>query len=119
MNILRYLREQAKEYKCTACGADHGRSDIKLVGRVESAWIVRVICAACRTEFRLLVVVDEAKAIAMKQDHPSGIRRKPPVTLDEVLDTHEFLLSYSGSLDDLLAAPAGRVPPTERGSDPT
>jgi len=119
VNILRYLREQAKEYRCTACGADHGRSEIKLVGRHESAWIVKVICAGCATEFRLLVVVDEAKAVAMKQDHPSGIRRRPPVTLDEVLDTHEFLLSYSGSLDDLLAAPVTRARPTERGSDPT
>ena len=119
MNILRYLREQAKEYRCTACGADHGRSEIKLVGRHESAWIVKVICAGCATEFRLLVVVDEAKAVAMKQDHPSGIRRRPPVTLDEVLDTHEFLLGYSGSLDDLLAAPLTRVRPSERGSDPT
>lgn len=119
MNILRYLREQAKEYRCTACGADHARSEIKLVGRVEAAWIVRVICAACRTEFRLLVVVDEAKAVAMKQDHPSGLRRKAPVSGDEVLDAHEFLSTYGGSLDELLAAPAGRAEATERGSDPS
>jgi hypothetical protein len=119
VNILRYLREQAREYRCTACGADHGRSEIKLVGRVESAWIVRVICASCRTEFRLLVVVDEAKAVAMKQDHPSGVRNKPPVTLDEVLDTHELLRTYSGSLDDLLSVPAALARPTERGPDPT
>lgn len=119
MNILRYLREQAKEYTCTACGADHGRSEIKLVGRVESAWIVRVVCASCRMEFRLLVVVDEAKAGGMKRDHPSGVRRRAPVTLDEVLDAHEFLHSYGGSLDDLLAAPAGRPAARERGSEAT
>ncbi len=119
MNILRYLREQAKEYRCAACGADHGRSEIKLVGRVESAWIVRVVCASCRTEFRLLVVVDEAKAAAVNQDHPSAVRRKPPVTPDEVLDAHEFFRTYGGTLADLLAVPAEQAQPTERGSHPS
>jgi hypothetical protein len=124
VNILRYLRDQAKEYECTVCGANHARSEIKLVGRVESAWIVRVICASCKTEFKLLVVVDESKAVAvkqdhLKQDHPSAARRRPPVTLDEVLDAHEFLRTYEGALDALLAVPLGRTRRTERGSDPT
>ena len=119
MNILRYLREEAKQYECTVCGANHARSEIKLVGRVELAWIVRVICHSCQTEFRLLVVVDEAKAVATKKDHPSAARRKAPVTLDEVLDAHEFLRTYEGALDDLLAVPARSARPktTERTTD--
>ncbi len=121
MNILRYLRDEAKQYECTVCGANHARSEIKLVGRVEAAWIVRVICHACQTEFRLLVVVDEAKVVATKKDHPSAGRRRPPVSLDEVLDAHEFLRTYEGALDDLLAVPAraGRSRATERSTDPT
>lgn len=138
MNILRYLREQAKEYECTVCGANHARSEIKLVGRLESAWIVRVICSSCQTEFKLLVVVDEQKGLlkgepadgaghhehdvrqgTRKADHPSAARRRPPVTLDEVLDAHELLRTYEGSLDDLLAATAGRAGSTERSSGPS
>lgn len=118
MNILRYLRDQAKEYACTACGANHARSEIKLVGRLESAWIVRVICAACQTEFRLLVVVDQAKVVAMKQDHPSATRRRTPISLDEVLDAHEALRTHAGTLDDLLAAPVAPSRPRERAADP-
>ncbi len=129
VNILRYLREEAKQYECTVCGANHARSEIKLVGRVESAWIVRVICHSCQTEFRLLVVVDEAKVGVTKvdeakvgvtkKDHPSAARRKAPVTLDEVLDAHDFLRTYEGALDDLLAVPAraGRPSATERSTD--
>ena len=121
MNILRYLREEAKQYECTVCGANHARSEIKLVGRVELAWIVRVICHSCQTEFRLLVVVDEAKAVATKKDHPSAARRKAPVTLDEVLDAHEFLRTYEGALDDLLAVPVrtARQKTTERSREQT
>ena len=120
MNILRYLREEAKQYSCTVCGANHARSEIKLVGKHELAWIVRVVCHSCQTEFRLLVVVDEAKAAATtKKDHPSTARRKAPVTLDEVLDAHEFLRTYEGALDDLLAAPtrAGRAKKTDRSTE--
>lgn len=119
MNILRYLREEAKQYSCTVCGANHARSEIKLVGKHELAWIVRVVCHSCQTEFRLLVVVDEAKAGATKKDHPSTARRKAPVTLDEVLDAHEFLRTYEGALDDLLAVPAraGRAKKTERSTE--
>ena len=121
MNILRYLREEAKQYSCTVCGANHARSEIKLVGKHELAWIVRVVCHSCQTEFKLLVVVDEAKVGATKKDHPSTARRKAPVTLDEVLDAHEFLRTYEGALDDLLAVPAraGRAKKTERSTDPT
>lgn len=107
-NILQYLRDRAKEYACSVCGANHSGSEIKLLGRVESKWIVRVTCGSCKTEFRMIAIVDEAKSVAMKQDHPSAALRRPPVTVDEVLDTHEFLSSYNGSLGRLLAPKTAR-----------
>jgi hypothetical protein len=109
VNILRYLRDQAKDYDCHVCGSNHARSEIRVLGRLESAWIVRVTCAKCQTAFKLLVVVEEAgasgparaSAVPVKEDHPSE-RRKPPVTLDEVLDVHEFLSTYEGGLGALM-----------------
>jgi hypothetical protein len=35
MNILRRLREQAKEYNCSVCGTNHARSEIRLLGRLD------------------------------------------------------------------------------------
>ena len=103
MNILKFLREQAKGYDCHVCGSNHSRSDLRVLGKLESAWIVRVTCASCQTAFKLLVVVDEkrAAAVPVKEDHPSQ-RRRPPVTADEVLDAHEFLSSYEGTMGALL-----------------
>ncbi len=108
MNILRYLREQAKGYDCHVCGTNHARSEIRVLGRLESAWVVRVTCAKCRTAFKLLVVVEEtgpgparASAVPVKEDHPSE-RRRPPVTGDDVLDVHEFLETYDGGMTALL-----------------
>ena len=73
MNILRFLREQAKEYKCSVCGANHSGSDIRVLGKLESAWIVRVTCAKCQTAFKLLVVVDEQRAaVSPVKKNPSA-----------------------------------------------
>ncbi len=108
MNILRFLREQAKGYDCNVCGQNHSRSDIRVLGRLESAWIVRVTCSRCQTSFKLLVVIDEAlAAVAQTKSQqtatarPARDRRKPPVSSDEVLDAHEFLRAYSGDLKGL------------------
>ena len=107
MNVLRWLREQAKGYDCNVCGQNHSKSDIRVLGRLESAWIVRVTCGRCQTSFKLLVVVDEALAAVAepKAAATSAARRtrdrRAPVSADEVLDAHEFLRAYRGDLKAL------------------
>ncbi len=106
VNILRFLRDQAKGYDCNVCGQNHSKSDIRVLGRLESAWIVRVTCSRCQTSFKLLVVVDEAlAAVAQQKTTPPARagreRRKPPVSTDEVLDAHDFLAAYRGDLKSL------------------
>lgn len=113
MNILRRLREQAKDYDCKVCGANHARSEIRLLGRLEAAWIVRVTCWQCETAIKLLVYVDrERAAIAPLKERPVRAR-KPPVTLDEVIDAHEFLDRFDGDVHALFAAKGKVVGSTE------
>ena len=114
MNILRFLREQAKGYDCSVCGQNHARSDIRVLGKLESAWIVRVTCSKCSTSFKLLVVIDEQRAnVSPVQESPaarrSERRRRPAVSLDEVLDAHEFLKGYEGGVTGMLEDAARRT----------
>ena len=106
MNILRFLREQAKGYDCSVCGQNHARSDIRVLGKLESAWIVRVTCAKCDTSFKLLVVIDEERANVSPVQEPAAAhrdrRKRPAVSLDEVLDAHEFLKGFDGGLTEML-----------------
>ncbi len=103
VNILRLLRDQAKDYDCSVCGSNHSRSDIRVLGKLESAWIVRVTCAKCQTSFKLLVVVDDHHAaITPVKEEPERPRR-PAVTADEVIDAHEFLERYQGDVRTLFA----------------
>ena len=116
MNILRFLRDQAKDYKCSVCGANHSGSDIRVLGKLESAWIVRVTCSKCNTSFKLLVVIDDERTnVSPVQETARRPERKrrPAVSLDEVLDAHEFLKSYEGGVTAMLED-AGRRTGVER-----
>ena len=112
MNILRFLREQAKGYDCNVCGQNHSRSDIRVLGKLESAWIVRVTCAKCQTSFKLLVVVDEERT-AVSPVKESGHRSPPArpappaVSVDEVLDAHEFFAAWDGTVSTILGPAVG------------
>ena len=113
MNILRRLREQAKDYDCSVCGANHARSEIRLLGRLEAAWIVRVTCSKCETSIKLLVYADRERiALAPPGERPVRSRR-PPVSLDEVLDAHEFLDHFEGDVRSLFAVKGKVVGSTE------
>ena len=113
MNILRFLREQAKGYDCSVCGQNHARSDIRVLGKLESAWIVRVTCSKCDTSFKLLVVIDEERANvspvqeAGRDAHRPERRRRPAVSLDEVIDAHEFLKGFEGGVSDIIGGARG------------
>lgn len=117
MNILRFLREQAKNYDCSVCGTNHSKSEISLLGKRQGAWIVRVACSKCETAITLLVYAggEKASAVAPLTEGAKRVRRVallrndgPPLTGDDVLDAHDLLGSYTG---DALAlfAPSERV----------
>jgi hypothetical protein len=120
VNILRFLREQAKGYDCSVCGQNHAQSDIRVLGKLESAWIVRVTCSKCETSFKLLVVVDDERTNVSPVQEPTAAhrgerRRRPAVSLDEVLDAHEFLKGFDGGVAEMLDR-EGRKTSVERDS---
>ncbi len=112
MNILRRLREEAKKFDCSVCGTNHTRSDIRVLGKLDSAWIVRVTCSGCQTAFKLLVVVEEqGAAVTPVRDEPARpARRRPAMTSDDVLDAHEALRDLRGDVTALF----GRAAATKR-----
>ena len=96
MNILKFLREQAKNYDCSVCGTNHSRSEISVLGKREGAWVVKVACSKCDTAITLLVYVGE-KPTAVKALTPAAKRlRRPALSPDDVLDAHEALEQYRG-----------------------
>ncbi|HKY52040.1 MAG TPA: hypothetical protein VJP45_12360 [Candidatus Limnocylindria bacterium] len=113
MNILRRLREQAKEYDCKACGANHANSEIRLLSRLDAAWVVKVTCWSCKTSIRLLVYADRERAALASMRERSVRNRRPPISLDEVIDAHEFLERFDGDVRALFSGRGKVVGSTE------
>ena len=62
-------------------------------------------CSKCNTSFKLLVVIDEERTnVSPVKEAPRRPerRRRPAVSLDEVLDAHEFLKGYGGGVTEIL-----------------
>lgn len=108
VNILKLLRDQAKNYDCSVCGTNHSRSEIALLGRREGGWVVRVVCAKCETAITLLVYAGDSTPVVRPAAAEAAKRRRPPVSLDEVLDAHDVLESFTGDVEGLFA-PRGKV----------
>lgn len=102
VNVLRRLREEARKFDCSVCGTNHARSDIRVLGKLDSAWIVRVTCSSCSTAFKLLVVVQEQEAaVSPVKEERRRASRRPPVSGDDVLDAHEALREFHGGVGSL------------------
>ncbi len=112
MNILRILREQARDYDCSVCGTNHSRSEIRVLGKVDAMWIVRVTCAKCDTSFKLLVAVEDKRAAARPVKEAPGRERRPAMSADDVIDAHDFLETFDGDVRALFGA-------GEKGTGPT
>jgi hypothetical protein len=104
VNILRYLREQAHKYDCDVCGANHAGSEIKLLSKVDGAWIVRVTCSKCDTSLKLKVYPrrDYTEIAALRERILRPRRR--PISLDDVIDAHDFLERFDGDARALFAS---------------
>jgi hypothetical protein len=107
MNILRILRERAKDYDCGVCGTNHSRSEISVVGKRAGAYVVRVVCSKCATNVMLHVYVGEKPAGQKALAQPKRPQR-PALTFDDVIDAHEQLESFTGDIAELFA-PRGKV----------
>lgn len=115
VNILRILRERAKDYDCSVCGTNHALSDIRVVGKmIDRSYVVRVTCSECKTAFKLLVVLEgaaeEPAVSAVKEERARTRRHTPAMTIDDVLDAHETLRAHTGDVSALFKrAPARRL----------
>lgn len=104
MNILKILRERARDYDCGTCGTNHSQSELSVLGKREGAYVVRVVCSKCATNITLLVYVGEKPQAQRGLTAGPKRQRRPPVSLDDVIDAHDLLESFSGDVSELFAA---------------
>lgn len=101
--------------ECSQCYYPHSLDDFQVVGRRDGLWVLRVHCTACHAEVYVAAVVGEAGFDVAETDGidwleaadvlvEDEIEDEPePVTVDDVLDMHEFLETFDGDFHALFA----------------
>lgn len=107
-----WLRTQLATFECPACGRQYLGSQMRLLAERDGLYFVDLDCGGCgsRTVAILTVEVDDseptiADASELRRAHDSAA---PTVSLDDVLDMHQFLVAFQGDVDHLFRAGAAR-----------
>jgi hypothetical protein len=97
VNLIALIKERAKYYKCLACSQALADCQVKLLSEADGHCTVEVTCANCGVSFVAVLLLKKAK-------HPDGLPKaagEGPISGDELLDLHESLKSFNGSMKEL------------------
>ena len=98
MNLIALIKERAKDYKCLACSRPLAGCEVKLLNESDGHCTIEVTCANCDVSFIAVLLLKKAK-------HPDGLPKaaeEGPITSDEMLDVHQHMKAFNGSLKELV-----------------
>ncbi len=118
MDSPEWLRTQLVAFNCPACGRLYRDGRIRLLAEREGLYFVDIDCAACSSHTVAIISVElneseltiadasdigllDASVAHLGEELPIGAS---PVTADDVLEMHEFLVDFDGDIEALLAA---------------
>ncbi len=90
---------------CIQCRQRFSLDDMRVVGRNGNLWVLAVRCPECASQSFVAAVVGEhddgttveAAAIDFVDDELDDEAYSEPVTVDDVLDMHEYLEEFDGN----------------------
>jgi len=97
VNLISLIKERDKYYKCLACSQALADCQVKLLNEADGHCTVEVTCANCGVSFVAVLLLKKAK-------HPDGLPKaasKGPIISDEMLDVHQYLRAFNGSMKEL------------------
>ena len=90
MDWIGAILESIREMECPNCGARLQSCSVRGITAEPDALVVRLACAVCGENSLAVVRRDGAKATG-----------PAPLTKDDVLDAHEFLKQWHGSVNEI------------------
>ena len=106
MNIIAFIKERARYYNCPACARNLESCEVRMLKQAESHLTVEVTCARCDVTFIVVLAVqyspDEEIEISAERPVTAARGDGMPISTDDVLDVHDYLREYKGTLTDLL-----------------
>lgn len=103
----RLLKQLVSTYRCSLCRRGYERDQVRVAARYDQLWIVSARCRGCRRQQVFCFVPNPDGDDSMLRDVTAEERELfaslPPVTLDEVLDMHDFLRRFNGDFKRLFS----------------
>ncbi len=105
--------------RCTVCHRTFAPDDIQVLSRKDDMWMMVVECDECHARNFVAAVLgdgdpSEAQLALRRLSQGYGedemeapaveAERQPPVSVDDVVDMHEFLQSFDGDFQKLFRA---------------
>ena len=91
--------------KCSACGQGYETGNIDVLGHHEDLWFLSVFCPECGARYLVAAVVGEEKVSEVITDLTGAELKKfrgaSGLTVNEVLDMHNFLNDFDGDFSGL------------------
>jgi hypothetical protein len=91
MDWIGAILDTIREMQCPCCGARLASCGVRGITAEPTALVVRLACSVCGENSVAVVKRDARETVA-------------PITHDDVLDAHEFLKRWHGSVNEIVAA---------------
>lgn len=101
----RFIRQIINSIRCAVCRRHYGGDDVRLLGRRDELWVMRVVCEHCSTQglvFALVKGAHELEVIGeLTPQEEDAFASQPPIGMDDVLDVRRRLRDLEGGLEEL------------------
>ena len=97
--------------RCGACQHGYTVVDFSIIGHREHLWMIAVLCSACQHQGFITAVVEghgveerhapRASRAEFFTEETARIVPQDPVTVDDLLDLHDFLDEFNGDFAGL------------------
>jgi hypothetical protein len=93
--------------RCAECGRLYDAEDFVLVQRLQDVWVLSTRCRHCDDPCHVVVYMrldaEPEPVIDLTPEEAKVAEAWPPITVDDVLDTHLLLREFDGNFEALLA----------------
>jgi hypothetical protein len=90
MDWIGAILESIREMECPNCGARLQSCSVRGITAEPDALVVRLACGVCG---------ENSLAVVRRDGATKGA---PPISRDDVLDAHEFLKKWHGTVDEII-----------------
>ena len=110
MSIIDFIRDRARFYNCPVCGRSLKGCDVQVLSHEDERFHLQVTCAQCQVTFIVVLAIaggaltdatdDIEGALPDGAEEPVAVAE--PISIDEILDLHQYLKGFQGTLTELI-----------------